>query len=88
MCRNNLMAALKLHDGTVILSQEFKVGNKAILVENFKYFREDENPQFVDDPMTVHTDAIEVYFIIHEGGKEEANGKEIPEGGHDPPASA
>jgi len=81
------MMAIKLYDGTIIYAKEFHVANKAILIEDFKYLRENETPSYIDDPMTIHTDAIEVYFIVHKGEKV-VNAKEISEGGDEPPASA
>lgn len=65
------MIAIKLYDGTVIYARDYKIGNTAIFVENFRYRKGDESPTFIEDGMSVHNDSIETYMICHAGEKNE-----------------
>jgi len=83
------MIAVKLLDGTTVYGRDFTVGHHAIFLEQLRYSGKDECPIYVDEAMTISLDAVDVYFIIHEGQKEEdLYVEEVSEDTNDPPTPA
>lgn len=66
------MILIKLLDGTEIFAKKFEIDKEWIVVWSCKYITHDNGKRKVtyiegDDNLSIHHDAIKVYFIAHRG---------------------
>ena len=66
------LIAIRLANNTKIFAHEFNKTEERISIKRVKYITEykgETRVQYFDDAMRIHKDAIDVWFILHKGGK-------------------
>jgi hypothetical protein len=72
------MIAVRLIDGTVAMSRNFRVTKSHIWMDDIKYADGNEVPAYMAGSMSFSIGAVETYAIVHKKIEEEDDG-EVPE---------